>query len=256
MAMANIPEIAGQILEMARSSRPYVVHCIVGGSAERFVADTLRAAGATPTFSHDIREVADFVDTSRAVLVQLCTQSEAKENGVLTAIDTARGSGKPWILNPRAANHSIFRRERARKLSENKPNVIVGRPKELASILRANRVDPQKLAAAMKTTVVEIANLPIIACSFRSVKVDISCELWDMVDTMDSALAAMCAAFAGLEPDGHRAACAATLVTRVAARRAASYATGPGTFAVHFLDEIATLSKDDILDQSDVVELF
>ena len=71
---------------------------------------------------------------------------------------------------------------------------------------------------------------------------------------MDTALAALCAAFAAIEHDGHKVACAAALVAGIAAERASIGAGGPGSFAVNFLDEIAKLEPLDILAGADIEE--
>jgi hydroxyethylthiazole kinase len=60
------------------------------------------------------------------------------------------------------------------------------------------------------------------------------------------ALGAMMAAFAGVVEDPLLAAASATATLTVAADAAAALSAGPGSFAVHLLDQLAAVTPDDV----------
>lgn len=243
----TIPELAGQLLTTLRAAQKASVHCIVGGMAETFASETLRSIGVTASMTHDVREVDDFVDESHGVLIQLATHSEAKEAGILTAIDTARKTGKPWVLNLRAAHRSVFRRELARRLADNRPRIIIGKPAELSAPLRLQGgSNLQTIAGNLKTALVKTGTQPVIADALKMARIENGSDLSESVDVMDIATASLCAAFATQEVNGFKAAACGALVTQIAAMRAGAAARGPGSFVVNFLDEVATLTPDTI----------
>jgi hydroxyethylthiazole kinase len=63
------------------------------------------------------------------------------------------------------------------------------------------------------------------------------------------ALGALMAAFAAVVPDAVVAAAAATATLTVAADSAAEHSSGPGTFAVALLDELALIQPADLAER-------
>jgi hydroxyethylthiazole kinase len=244
----NLPEESGRILQSLRSDQKYSVHCIVSDISLSLVAETLRSVGVSVSLTHDAREVDDFLESSQALLLQLGSLSELKEAGMMTAIDTVRRAGKPWVLDPRYAHRSIFRAELARRLAENRPKVICGKPMDLISLRRSvRRTGLQDFATSMRTTLVSIGPEDEIIGTLRSATVHNHSDLMDNIVAVDCALSALCAAFCTVEADGFKAACCALLVARIAGERAGRTARGTGSFPAAFLDELWTLTPEDIV---------
>jgi hydroxyethylthiazole kinase len=241
----NTTEIACELLETLRAQQDKAVHCLVGDMSLDLTAQVLSALGARISMTHDAREADDFVDRAAAVLVQVASLSELKESGMLTAVDTARRHGKPWVLQPRQADRSIFRGELAHRLAENRPRVIYGRPKELAAIKRSVRpIELIDLAKFSKATVICPQKTVRIVGVLRQTELDISSNFLATTVGMDSAISAICALFCAIEPDGFKAACAAMLVVQAASDRAHRAAAGPGSYPVMFLDALYALTPD------------
>lgn len=222
------------------------VHCIVGDIARAFTAETLQALGVSVLMTHDVREVDDFVDHSEALLVQLGTMSEMKEAGITTAVDTARRTGKPWVFEPRLANRSIFRAELARGLAENRPKIICGKSAELAALPRVKpaTLDVIQLARAFRSTVLECGDQDKLSDPLRSAVIGNQSPAMDSVVAMDSAISAICAAFAAVESDGFKAAAGAILTARIAGERASAKTTGAGSFPIAFLDALGEIDAE------------
>ena len=249
----NLPEETGQMLQMLRAEQKYSVHCIVSDISLSFVAETLQSVGVSVSLTHDAREVDDFLESSQSLLLQLGSLTELKEAGMMTAIDAVRRGGKPWVLDPRLAHRSIFRAELARRLADNRPKVICGKPRDLVSVRRSVRnTGLQDFATVMKTTLVSIGPEDEIVGPLRSATVRNHSNLMDNIVAVDCAVSALCAAFCAVELDGFKAACGALLVARIAGERAGRTARGTGSFPAAFLDELWTLTPEDIVASANI----
>lgn len=251
--MDLIQETARMLAEF-KSAKRMTVHCIMGSVTETFTARTLMALGATPSMTHDAREVEDFVENSASVLIQLSTSSDAREAGVLTAIDAAKRHGRPWLLNPRSAEKSAFRRELGRTMAGNRPKVILGRPRELGAIIRSQAgVDLRTVAGHFKTTAVRVHHDVEIMDAFRAGHIKGAKGHSQSVLGMDAAMSAICAAFCSVETNGFLAGAGAALVVNIVAEKCNAITTGPGSFEVAFMDVIHALKPSDILAATDYI---
>lgn len=239
----ELAEKAAEILDAIRASARVSVHCITSSVSEDCIAETVQAMGACPSFTHDAREVGDFVGKASAVFVQLGASSELKEAGMMTAIDVAKRSGKPWIFDARLAHRSIYRAELAHSLARQRPRILCGRPDELAAAQRSARpVRPTDIAKTLRVAVVSKDQRDVVANPLRAVAIENHCDAMSAVNGLNSALGAICAVFAAFEDDGLTAAAGAMAFARHAGERAGAKARGPGSFRIRFLDEIATMS--------------
>lgn len=247
---------ACEILTKLAQKDRITVHAILGSAAEGFCAEVLQATGVTASFTHDVREVDDFVDEAHAVLIQTGTHNDAKENGILTAIDTAIKTGKPWVLNPRSAHRSIYRRELARRLAEMRPRIIYGRPAEIHAISRSlSGRNVAETAAELKTVLARGDKSIEIMNAIRGVRVQHFHPLAARVELFPCAVSALCATFASVELDGFKAAASASFVAAILSQKAGAVSRGPGSFVVNFLDELYELTPDTLHNAAGLIAL-
>ena len=93
------PAALADALERFRARRPHV-HCITNAVAQEFTANVLLAAGATPSMTIALEEVANFTSYANALLVNLGTLDVERRDAASSAIRVARAEGKPWALDP------------------------------------------------------------------------------------------------------------------------------------------------------------
>ncbi|MEZ5865559.1 MAG: hydroxyethylthiazole kinase, partial [Geminicoccaceae bacterium] len=82
-----IPAAAGVLVRL-RAERPRV-HCLTTFVAMQLTANLLLAAGAVPSMTMDAREMPAFVETSRALLVNLGMLDPWREAAIPAAIEAA-----------------------------------------------------------------------------------------------------------------------------------------------------------------------
>ena len=83
--------------------------------AQNFTANVLLALGCVPSMTLSAGEIGAFVARSDALLVNLGTFDRERREATEIAVDTARGTTLPWVLDPvfvdRAPRARVFARE-------------------------------------------------------------------------------------------------------------------------------------------------
>ena len=82
-----------------RERRPRI-HCITNAVAQNFTANLLLAAGAIPSMTVAPDEIADFVASADALLVNLGTFDRERREAVEIAVKQVVNAGRPWVLDP------------------------------------------------------------------------------------------------------------------------------------------------------------
>src|SRR5437899_6715494 len=95
----DLPLVSADILARIRARRPRV-HCITNAVAQNFTANLLLAAGAIPSMTVAPDEIADFVGTADALLVNLGTFDRERREAVEIAVKQVVNVGRPWVLDP------------------------------------------------------------------------------------------------------------------------------------------------------------
>ncbi len=114
-------------------TRAIKVHCLTNTVVQNLTANMLLAAGALPSMSNDINEIADFTTSADALLVNLGTLTAIAKKSILAAIDVANKNKIPWILDPVFINRAPSRLEFTRKLLALNPTVIRTIQQEIAT---------------------------------------------------------------------------------------------------------------------------
>ena len=132
-------------LNLIRTRRP-LVHCMTNTVVMNFTANGLLSVGASPIMADAIEEVADIVQISDALLINIGTLNARTVASMHVAIETAKKKNIPIVFDPVGAGASAFRLETAlQMLSHKQITLLRCNAGELAAIVgaswQANGVD-------------------------------------------------------------------------------------------------------------------
>src|SRR5262245_59027445 len=119
----DLAAASADVLERLRARSPRV-HCITNAVAQNFTANVLLAAGARPSMTIAPEEIAAFVASADALLVNLGTFDRERRDATDTAIEVAADEGLPWVLDPVLIDRSEPRAAYARALVERSPRAL------------------------------------------------------------------------------------------------------------------------------------
>jgi hydroxyethylthiazole kinase len=240
-APRDLPDIAADVLARIRARRPRV-HCITNSVAQNFTANMLLAAGAIPSMTIAVEEIADFVAGADALLVNLGTLDPERCAAIGLAVKAA-GERVPWVLDPVLVDRSAPRAEYAKTLVADHPRAIRLNGAEFRALAAA---EPSAAAlaryGAQHASIIGLTgDRDIVTDGSRTVTIRNGDPLMAKVTAMGCAASAIVAACIAVEPDAWRATAAGLILIGVAGEVAATTARGPGTFAVAVLDALHRL---------------
>ncbi len=239
-------EIADCVLRF-RDARPHV-HCITNSVAQRFTANVLLAAGATPSMTIAEEEVGDFVQMADALLINLGTMDTQRSNAVDRAITAANEDHTPWALDPVFVQASPIRLDLAIRLLSRKPTLMRCNAPELAALSGADVANKTlgEISNQIGTTIALTGAIDCVSSTNGAAEIRNGSPTMDRITAMGCALTALIAGFLGVEEAPHTAAISALVLFGLAGELAESKARGPGSFVPHFLDALANVNKDEI----------
>ena len=91
-----------------------VVHCITNYVTVNDVANAILAIGGSPTMADAKEEVADILDISNALVINIGTLNNYVIDAMLTAGRSANEKGVPVVLDPVGASASQLRKDTVR----------------------------------------------------------------------------------------------------------------------------------------------
>jgi hydroxyethylthiazole kinase len=242
--------------------RAPLVHCLTNLVVTNFTANVLLATGAAPAMVVAREEVAEFVPIAQALSVNLGTLDVPQTRAIRAAVDAANGAGTPWILDPVAVGPLSFRTEFALDLLDSKPAAIRGNASEIISLAggaaSGRGVDStaatdlaldaaQVLALKTQAVVAVTGSTDYVTDGRRVIALSNGSPLMTRVTGVGCALSATVAAFVGTasEPGEHWSATVAAIAySTIAGELAARDAALPGSFAVAYLDRLASLEYE------------
>lgn len=253
--------------------RTPLVQCLTNSVVMQFTANVLLAAGASPAMVDTPAESFDFAGIASGVLINAGTPSAEQYAGMAQAIDGARAAGTPWVLDPVATGGPVERTRFARGAVDKLPTAIRGNASEIVALAGRGRggrgvdaTDPVEAAldaarqlAARTGGVVAVSGAEdLIVSEGRVTWLRSGTPLLQLVIGTGCSLGALTAGYLGACADAplsdHDAVLAAHAHIGVAGQLAADRATGPGSFAVAFLDALHTVDSTQLLDLSSVRE--
>jgi hydroxyethylthiazole kinase len=256
----NAAEIYKSI-EAIRQQAP-VVHNITNYVVMNNTANALLAIGASPVMAHAQEEVEEMVDIASALVINIGTLSERWIYSMFKAVVQARKKGIPIIIDPVGAGATTFRTKTARDLiSSDPPTIIRGNASEIMALYddksKTRGVDSaalsdsaiataQKLSEIHKCVVCISGATDYIVEGGRIIKVMNGNPLMTRVTGLGCTASALCGAFTAVEKSVFAATVKAIAVMGIAGEMAAEKAAGPGSLQMHFLDNLYSLSEDDI----------
>lgn len=261
MTIRYTPQECAALLKELRVQQP-LIQCITNEVVTNFTANVLLAIGAAPAMVAVPGEAKQFPAMASGVLINLGTPNEVQRTAMFEAAHAANAAQRPWVLDPVAIGSLAVRTETARELVQLRPTIIRGNASEIIALAGAGAggrgvdstdssfaaVEAARQLVTSFSSVVAISGEVdiIIGTDGTPVSVHNGHPLLTRVTGGGCALGAVMTAFASLTEDPQLAATAATGVYTVAAERAAVLATGPGSFAVEFLDELATITPEEV----------
>jgi len=151
-APVEFADLAADVVARIKSRAPRV-HCITNYVAQNYTANVLLAAGAIPSMTLSPEEIAAFVASADALLVNLGTFDAERRAAVDAALDAAERGRKPWVLDPVFIERSPARAEFARKLVVRGPTVVRLNQREFAALTGNTAEKPQDFAHAHNAVV-------------------------------------------------------------------------------------------------------
>lgn len=250
-------------LEAMRGAVP-LVQCLTNIVVAGYTANVLLAAGASPAMVDNPAEAEPFAKLAGGVLVNLGTPYPDTARAMTAAVAGAGAAGTPWVLDPVAAGALEWRTALAGDLmAAGSPAVVRGNASEVlalaggaggrgvASVDTAEQAAEAAAALAREhgTVVAVSGEVDHVTDGTRLVRLGNGHPWLTQVTGAGCALGALMAAFAAVTEDRLVAAAAATATLTVTADRAAAASSGPGSFAVSLLDELAELSPRQLRDE-------
>jgi hydroxyethylthiazole kinase len=256
MLSTDLFELATRVRDRAP-----LVHCLTNLVVTNFTANVLLAIGAAPAMVVAREEVAEFAPLANAVSVNLGTLDLPQSKAIRAAVDAANAAGKPWVLDPVAVGPLRFRTEFAFELLDAHPAVIRGNASEIISLsggassgrgvdstaLTDAALDAAQVLALETQAVVAVTGATdYVTDGRRTVALSNGSPLMTRVTGVGCALSATVGAFVGVAgAEGFWLATVAALAySAVAGELAAREAALPGSFAVAYLDRLASLDAN------------
>jgi hydroxyethylthiazole kinase len=218
---------AADAFDRARARRPRV-HCLTNSVAQAFTANALLAFGAVPSMTSSAEEVAGFVASADALLVNLGTLDAERRAAISVALDRAAAGGLPWVLDPVLIDRSPARARFAGEIAARGPAAV-----------RMNRAEADALARLEARPVVVVSGgVDHVSHADRRALVTNGHPLMAKVTAMGCASGAIIAALLASRAEPFVAALGAVLAVGVAGEIAGEAARGPGSFAIAWLDAL------------------
>ena len=261
----------GKQLSLVRERAP-LVQCITNFVTVNDCANIILAAGGSPSMADDVREAAEAVRGSAALVCNL--GAIAAVDAMVSAGKTANELGKPVVLDPVAAGNTALRRqESGRLLAWVKFAAIRGNASEIRALARGEltgsgvdvsgedavtdatlprTVETARLLAKQTGAVVAVSGpIDVVTDGGQTILLRNGCATMARITGSGCMLTSLLGAFCGADP-GHpfEAACAAIAAMGVAGdlaeERRLRNGTGNATFRTDLIDAVFNLTEEQL----------
>jgi hydroxyethylthiazole kinase len=259
--MSDSAPAAALNLAAIRDRQP-LIHNITNFVVMNFTANALLATGASPVMAHAPEEVAEMVGLAGALVLNIGTLTEEWVGSMLAAGKAAAARGVPVVLDPVGAGATALRTRSARRIiDEVQPAVIRGNASEVLSLRdaasRTKGVDSLHsvadaadaagaLARELKATLAITGPVDLVTDGRRVARVANGHPLMGRVTGTGCAATAVIGAFLAVDADPLRAAATALAYFGLAGEVASRTAAAPGSFMIHLLDALYTISPEQL----------
>ena len=249
-----------------------LVQCITNFVTVNDCANIILAAGGTPSMADDIRETAEAVVGSQALVCNLGAIGNV--DSMLEAGKAANQAGVPVVFDPVAAGNTTIRRtESARLLERVQFAVIRGNASEIRALTlnqsagtgvdvsEADAISEGNLPQAVETArqlarrtgaVIAVSGpIDILTDGMQTVLLRNGCATMARITGSGCMLTSLIGAFCGAMPkEPFKAACAAVAAMGIAGEMAEARrlqnGTGNATFRTDLIDAIFNLTEDQL----------
>ncbi len=228
-----------------------------------FNANSLLAVGASPVMSVEKEELADLIQLSKCIVVNIGTLSQEFCKTVEYALDQASLYNKPVVFDPVGAGASQLRTLFAQKIfAHDAVKIIRGNASEIMNVCEFSTqtkgvdstlhsedvfLEIQKyLKNKSHSKIISISGaIDYIVSDCKISSVHHGDPLMASVTGIGCSASALIAAFLAINDDFAEAALHAAIVMGIAGEKAKKISKGPGSFRAEFLDALYNLNKDD-----------
>lgn len=251
---------AGARLAAMREAAP-LVHNITNYVAMNVMANALLAAGASPAMVHAREEAADFAAIASALTVNIGTLSPDWVASMEAAAASAVAHGKPWVLDPVAVFATRYRGEVGARLAAMRPTLIRGNASEILALageaaggkgadagdaVATAEAGARALSARTGAVVAVTGPVDYVTDGSRAFRVANGHALMPKITALGCSLTGICGAFLAAGDAALEDTAAALAFYGLAGERAARGASGPGSFAMAFIDQLAAVTPADL----------
>ena len=259
----KMAEKAAENLRSVRKRRP-LVHNITNYVVMNYTANALLACGASPVMAHAAEEVEEMVSLAGALVLNIGTLSPPWVEAMLKAGKRANALHIPVILDPVGAGATRLRTGSARRLIEGiSIQVIRGNASEILSLAgeesgfgtkgvdSVHTVDQVAktailLAMELKTTLAISGVVDLITNGEQICRVMNGHEMMSHVTGTGCTATVIMAAFLAVYPNPLEAASTGLSYLGLAAEKAATKASGPGSFQISLLDALYEINEEEM----------
>ncbi len=259
--MSNLSILAAENLQKIRDNKP-LIHNITNYVVMNFTANVLLAMGASPVMAHAENEVEEMVGFAGALVLNIGTLTDEWVHSMVKAGKKASMLETPIVFDPVGSGATTLRTASAKTIiRETQPSVIRGNSSEILSLTdaasRTRGVDAAHsvaeaattaslLAKELQTTLAITGAVDLITDGSRVINVANGHPLMPVVTGTGCSATAVIGAFAAVDGNFLTAAATALAFFGLAGEMAGEKSGGPGSFMVHLLDALYTMTPEQL----------
>ncbi|WP_239996531.1 hydroxyethylthiazole kinase [Photobacterium phosphoreum] len=245
-------------LALVRKQKPLVVN-ITNYVVMNNTANALLAIGASPIMAHSRQEMAEMMQISGSLVINIGTLDSEWIERMLFAVEQANANNKPIVLDPVGCGASVLRTQTARTLAAKANNLIIrGNASEIIALAgetsQTKGVDAldssdtalvaaQALVAQYQANVVISGEVDYVVTASQTISLSNGHHMMPYVTGMGCSLTALTGAFASI---GETSGLAATAIYAIAGEIAAEQSAGPASLQLNIIDSLYQLNEDQI----------
>lgn len=247
-------------LDKIRQTNP-VIHNITNLVVMPITANLLLALGSSPIMAHAQQEIAEIIQLSQALVINIGTLDENLLETIAFAQKKALDADIPIVFDPVGAGASRYRTQTSLEILQRGVTLIRGNASEIMTLHDANiktkgvdstqsSHDALKAATFIADTyhcvVVVSGKTDLIVNASNSLMLDYGTPLFTKVVGMGCSLTALIASFLTVNRDFFLAAVHTMALFGLVGELTAPQSTGPGSFYTKLLDNLANVKKTDL----------
>lgn len=268
--MSPLAKIAAENLQKIRSNKP-LIHNITNFVVMNFTANVLLASGASPVMAHADNEVEEMVVFAGALVLNIGTLTDTWVAAMIKAGKKASTLGTPIILDPVGAGATALRTNAAQAiLRETTVSVVRGNASEILALAgqeaQTKGVDTahsvqdasqaaRQLALHLGTTLAITGVTDLVTNGKQTLIIEGGHPLMPAVTGTGCSASAILGAFLAVDPNPLTASATGLAYFGLAGEKAGQLAQGPGTFMIHLLDALYTITPEELASHCRISEV-